>query len=218
MFFGRKGGKDGKKSGLTPAAAEEPDTKPPIRGPRAAPPQSPLSRRFQTEDDKPTRVLAESATPPLVAPPRPAAARPAPRDDAPTRIMGGGSPASADAGTATDPMADPPAGWLVVIDGPGKGNVATIRYGMNSIGRASTQRIPLDFGDARLSRENHAMVTYEPKSRRFYLQHGGGPNLTYVGQDPVLVPRELVAGDVIRLGDMSLRFFPLCSADFDWLG
>ena len=61
-------------------------------------------------------------------------------------------------------MGDPPVGILVVVDGPGRGNVVTFGYGMNSVGRSQTERITLDFGDDRISREGHAMVTYDGKS------------------------------------------------------
>ena len=61
------------------------------------------------------------------------------------------------------------------------------------------------------------MVTYDDKSRKFYVQHGGGPTLTYLGDEPLLAPQELRDGDLIKIGDTMLRFTPLCSADFDWL-
>lgn len=45
---------------------------------------------------------------------------------------------------------------------------------MNSIGRASDERVALDFDDELISRKGHAIVTYDPKGRKFYIQHGGG--------------------------------------------
>jgi hypothetical protein len=104
----------------------------------------------------------------------------------------------------------------VVIDGPGRGTSLTLGYGLNSIGRASDQRIVLDFGDEEISKTSHAALTYDPRGRRFYLQHGGGINLTYVGDDPVLQPRELLGREVIGLGRTRLIFVPFCDAGFDW--
>jgi len=115
-----------------------------------------------------------------------------------------------------DAMADPLVGWLVVIAGPGQGNCVRLGHGMNSIGRAEGQRCRLDFGDTEISRKVHATVTYDPRGRKFYLMHGGGQNLTYIGETPVLQPALLNGGEVIFLGKTTLKFIPLCGPDFDW--
>ncbi len=115
-------------------------------------------------------------------------------------------------------LKDPVSGFLVVISGPGRGSVCMLRYGKNSIGRDVSQAIALDHGDNRISRENHCTVTYDPVSRKFYLQPGEGKNLTYLESQPVLVDTQLAAGNQIRVGDTELRFIPLCGQDFDWTG
>jgi hypothetical protein len=114
------------------------------------------------------------------------------------------------------PAEDPVAGWLAVVGGPGKGHIARISYGLNSIGRNAGQKIVVDFGDERISREKHALLSYDPANRSFHIQHGGGANLTYLNGEPLLTPARLESGDQIRLGDTLLRFIPLCSEDFDW--
>ena len=121
----------------------------------------------------------------------------------------------ADAG-AGDGMADPVVGWLVVVAGPGKGQVCKLGYGTNSLGRGENSRGRLDFGDEQISRENHAALTYDPRGRKFYLQHGGGVNLTYLGDTPVLTPTPLAPMQDICIGDTTLRFVPFCGPDFDW--
>lgn len=113
-------------------------------------------------------------------------------------------------------MDDPVVGWLVVVEGPGKGQAVPLGYGSNSLGRGTTDRVKLDFGDDQISRSGHAVVTYDPRGRKFYVQHGGGTNLTYLGDQPVLVPAELPALSHIGLGNTVLRFVPLCGAEFDW--
>ena len=113
-------------------------------------------------------------------------------------------------------MDDPVVGWLVVVEGPGKGRAVPLGYGSNSIGRGVTDRIKLDFGDDQISRSGHAVVTYDPRGRKFYVQHGGGTNLTYLGDQPVLAPAELPALSHIGIGHTVLRFVPLCGAKFDW--
>lgn len=116
----------------------------------------------------------------------------------------------------TDHMHDPVVGWMAIVSGPGAGDYVRLGYGMNSIGRADDQRCKLNFGDEKISRQNHASITYDPRGRKFYLQHGGGQNLTYIGEVPVLQPTELKGGEFLIIGNTVLRFVPLCGPDFDY--
>lgn len=113
-------------------------------------------------------------------------------------------------------MDDPVVGWLVIVKGPGKGRAMQLGYGSNSIGRGETDRVNLNFGDDQISRGGHATVTYDPRGRKFYVQHGGGTNLTYLNDQPVLTPVELPALSHISIGNTVLRFMPLCGDAFDW--
>lgn len=115
-----------------------------------------------------------------------------------------------------DPMADPVVGWLVVVAGPGQGQTLKLGHGMNSMGRAEGQRCRLDFGDTEISRNSHATLTYDPRGRKFYLMHGGGQNLTYLAETPVLAPTLLTGGELISMGKTTLKFVALCGPDFDW--
>jgi hypothetical protein len=118
---------------------------------------------------------------------------------------------------AEDLPEGPVVGWLVVVEGPGRGKSVTLGYGMNNIGREAGNRVVLNFGDMEISRTKHATVTYDPRGRKFFIQHGESSNLTYVGESPVLTPLELKSGDIIRLGDTTvLKFIPLCGDDFNW--
>ena len=117
---------------------------------------------------------------------------------------------------SADVDADPVAGWLVVVKGPGRGGFRPIFVGMNSIGRDANQRISLSFGDDMISREEHAFIAYDEEARQFYLQHGGKANLVRLGGRPVLAPAELNPFDLIRIGKTTLRFIPLCGPDFAW--
>ena len=120
------------------------------------------------------------------------------------------------ANSPKDNMSDPVVGWLAIVSGPGAGGFARLGYGMNSIGRSADQRCQLDFGDEKISRQSHASISYDPRGRKFYLQHGGGQNLSYLADAPVLQPTELLGGEFITLGDTTLRFVRLCGADFDY--
>ena len=113
-------------------------------------------------------------------------------------------------------MDDPPVGWLVVLQGPGQGHVVTIGNGMNAIGRDRAERICVDFGDELISRHSHAVITYDPRGKKFYIQHGGGKNLTYMEDAPVLAPTELEGFSKILIGETLLLFVPLCGERFDW--
>ncbi len=121
------------------------------------------------------------------------------------------------ASPAEDLPEGPVVGWLVVVEGPGRGKSVTLGYGMNTIGREAGNRASLPFGDMQISRTKHATLTYDPRGRKFFIQHGESTNLTYVGETPVLTPLELTSGDLIRLGDTTvLKFIPLCGDDFNW--
>ena len=126
------------------------------------------------------------------------------------------APPPTEASSTDDGMNDPTVGWLVVVDGPGMGQVCRLGYGVNSLGRGGKSRVKLDFGDGEISREDHATVTYDPKGRQYYIQHGGGMNLTYLDDEPVLAPTPLDALRHIVLGATTLRFVPLCGTEFDW--
>ena len=121
-----------------------------------------------------------------------------------------------DRGSRRDAMDDPPSGWLVIVNGPGKGNALTLGYGMNSIGRAADERVCLDFGDDRISRKDHASITYDSQGRKFYVQQGRGRNLVYMEDEVVLTPAQLLPFAKLSIGETTLRFVPLCGESFDW--
>ena len=114
-------------------------------------------------------------------------------------------------------MSDPPVGWLVVVAGPGRGEVAALGLGANTIGRDSAaNRVPIDHGDDMISRTNHGAIVYDDRHRKFWIRHGDGTNLTYVDDEPVLEARRLDPLTHIRMGRTVLRFVPLCGESFAW--
>ncbi len=176
-------------------------------GPESAA-ENPLARRFQVDEEPDTIDLEGTDGFRDTADQE--------QDLPTTRILSGDN---ADAAPLENQaLKDPVSGFLTVVSGPGRGSVSMLRYGKNSIGRAVSQAIALDHGDSRISRENHCAVTYDPVSRKFYLQQGEGNKLTYLEGQPVLAPTQLAAGNQIRVGDTVLRFVPLCGKDFDWTG
>ena len=137
--------------------------------------------------------------------------------DSDTKIFRPSSKGINDTGDHADSfVTEPVVGWLVIIDGPGKGNFVKLGFGMNSIGRSTDSRVSIDFGDDQISRDNHALLTYDTKNRKFYIQHGGGANLTYLGETPVLQPFELKGNEVISIGNTKLYFVSFCGEHFNW--
>lgn len=134
-------------------------------------------------------------------------------DDSHTKIF---RPGSTTVSSKEGLVQEPVVGWLVVTKGPGRGRSLILSYGVNSIGRSSSERVCLDFGDEEISRQRHALVTYDPKGKKFYLQNGEGVNLTYIADIPVLQTTELKGGETIALGKTELHFVAFCGINFDW--
>lgn len=111
---------------------------------------------------------------------------------------------------------DPVVGWLVIVAGPGRGNAARLGYGQNSIGRDRDERVRIDFGDSSISRKKHCFIIYEPRKRQFILRPGDSANLAYLNGELVSESSPLAAGNLIEVGQTTLRFVPLCGPDFEW--
>ena len=187
-------------------AAEPPAASPPAAAPAGDSPA--------TEPGRPRKKTATS-------PPAAAAAEEKAGGGAKTQLLRRSSGKDEDDdggdGGGKNFMDDPVVGWLVVTAGPGRGASLPLGYGSNSLGRGPTERVRLDFGDELISRSAHTVLTYDPKGRKFFVQHGGGKNLTYINEDePVLTPVELKGGEEIAVGDTRLKFVAFCGREFDW--
>ncbi len=112
---------------------------------------------------------------------------------------------------------DPVVGWLVVVGGPGLGSYRPVFEGNNSIGRAPSNRIPLDFGDAAISSEEQAYVRYDAADRSFlFVPNLAKTNVVSVNDKRPTGAVALESMDVIVMGRTQLVFVPFCGADFDW--
>lgn len=112
---------------------------------------------------------------------------------------------------------DPAVGFIVCISGPQKGTDFKLRAGRNFIGRGSSMDVSLTDDDA-VSRENHALVSYDVKHNTFTLSPGLGRGITYCNDAEVEAAVELHAYDIIEVGTSKLIFLPLCSEHFKWEG
>jgi len=86
---------------------------------------------------------------------------------------------------------DPVAGWLVCVEGPDRGRDFRIHTERNAIERGADMDIATT-GDASISRENHAVLSYNPRRHSFRLAPGDGRGLTYLNDDEVSGAVELI--------------------------
>ncbi|RDC74169.1 FHA domain-containing protein [Rhodovulum sp. 12E13] len=139
-----------------------------------------------------------------------------------TRVLGFRPPEADD-----DPMArggaacagrgpDFPVGWLVVVDGAGRGASFALTSGVATLGRGEDQTVRLDFGDTAISRQGHASIVFDDETGRFFLGAGSRTNLVRRNGRPVLATEEVAGGDEIRLGETTLRLVALCGDGFSW--
>lgn len=118
---------------------------------------------------------------------------------------------------ATEFVEDPVTGWLVVIEGPGKGRAVAIGAGLNRIGRATSERVALPFGDRLISSEDHLRIIYDDEERNFLVVPGTGKNLSRLDGRVIATPMPLETYAVLQLSKATkVRFAAFCGAGFDW--
>ncbi len=143
---------------------------------------------------------------------RPAQARPATPGGGRTQLIRGRNTVK-----KADFHQDPVVGWLVVVGGLGLGACRPVFEGNNAIGRAKTQRIPIDFGDETISAEEQAFIRYDSVDRTFLLVPNlAKTNIVAVNDRKPTGAVALAAMDLITMGRTQLVFVPFCGQDFDW--
>ncbi len=110
---------------------------------------------------------------------------------------------------------DPVVGWLVCVRGPDRGHDYRLHAEKNFVGRGEGMDVRIA-GDGTISRENHAVVSFDPKKEAFRLLPGDGRGLVYLNGEEVVTPVTIAAGDRIELGETELMFVPLCDGRFTW--
>lgn len=115
-----------------------------------------------------------------------------------------------------DKRFQPVVGWLVCIEGKERGRDYRIQPERNFIGRDPGMDIVVQ-GDDEISRDKHAEINYEPRSKRFFLNRGPDTSKnTYLNNDAVLTPMEIRSGDLIEVGQTKLLFVPFCGVYHNW--
>lgn len=110
---------------------------------------------------------------------------------------------------------DPVVGWLVCVEGSDKGKDYRIRAQRNFIGRGDSMDICIR-GDQTISRDGHAVISYNERKSSFTLAPGTSKGITYVNDEEVLMGVSLEAYDIIEVGSTKLLFIPLCGEHFKW--
>jgi len=111
---------------------------------------------------------------------------------------------------------DPVVGWLVCVEGNNKGRDYRIHAENNFIGRDPGMDIAISDDEA-VSRQTHAIISYDIRDRVYYFAQGTGRGIVRVNGRATLSTTQLEAYDRIEIGNTKFVFVPLCGEDFDWL-
>lgn len=110
---------------------------------------------------------------------------------------------------------DPVVGWLVCIEGKEKGRDYRIHADNNFIGRSDAMDICIR-GDETVSRENHAIVSYDTVDNTYYFSPGEGRAIIRLNNQALFQTAVLNAYDKITIGKSTFLFLPLCGKEFSW--
>lgn len=106
-------------------------------------------------------------------------------------------------------------GWLVCIKGSMIGESFVLREGDNHIGRAGNMDVALIY-EPSVSKENHAMISYDSSEKNFFLLSDSKENRTLCNNKHLKNKKTLRSRDIITLGSCLLMFIPFCSSSFSW--
>jgi uncharacterized membrane protein YhaH (DUF805 family) len=111
---------------------------------------------------------------------------------------------------------DPVVGWLVVTEGPRKGDQHRLRSERNRIGSASYMEISIPAPG--IQNVEHAVLTYDARNIRYSLAPGSG--VVWIRANgasrPITTPTLLEPYDRICLNETTLIFVPLCGPYHRW--
>ncbi|MDR1421397.1 MAG: FHA domain-containing protein [Coriobacteriales bacterium] len=172
---------------------------------------------------------AQTPTPSQTTAPAIQAAAPAAQTPTPTPAASAFPAATASATAASAPQEigatvgvftskvgiDPPVAFVVVIDGPDKGASFALKAGRSFIGRGADSDVALP-GDEAVSREGHALISYDARKNSFLAASGQGRQISYLNGVELVDPQPIKAYDLIELGRSKLSFLPFCGEEFSW--
>ncbi|MGN0370217.1 MAG: FHA domain-containing protein [Butyrivibrio sp.] len=118
-------------------------------------------------------------------------------------------------GVYADVQTEPVVGWLVCVKGESIGESFNLKAGKNAIGRGGGMDVMLA-KERSVSRDKHAVITYEPKKKNFFIQPGESSGLVYLNDELLMSFSQLTAYDSIQLGEAVFKFVPFCGESFIW--
>jgi len=110
---------------------------------------------------------------------------------------------------------DPVVGWLVSMEGREKGRDYRIHTDNNYIGRGDKMDICIR-GDDTISRENHAIISFDARDKIYYFSPGDGRSIVRLNNKAIFATNQIQAYDVVEIGKTKLVFIPLCGEKFEW--
>ena len=107
------------------------------------------------------------------------------------------------------------AGWLVVLDGPARGQDLRLGEGRNFLGvDAAGNPAVLDANSPLAVRRG--IVVYDPQDNNWCALPGSSNELCTLNGKSLIEKMPLTAGDIFVVGGAQLRFVPLCGPEFNW--
>lgn len=110
---------------------------------------------------------------------------------------------------------EPVVGWLVAVEGKHKGEDFRLKAGNNFIGRDRTMDVVLS-NDNSVSRNKHAIITYDPMGNVFIVRGGESHELSYLNGQILLEPKVINNYDKLLIGNTTLMFISLVGDKFTW--
>ena len=110
---------------------------------------------------------------------------------------------------------DPVVGWLICLNGEKRGRDFRLHADNNFVGRDPRMDVCIE-DDLAVSRNNHAVISFDEKTGKFFISMAEGRSIIRVNGQPMLSTAELSAFDEIVIGNTRMMFYPLCSQNFSW--
>ena len=107
------------------------------------------------------------------------------------------------------------AGWLVVLDGPARGQDLRLGEGRNFLGVDAAGN-PAVLGANSPLAVRRGIVVYDPQDNNWCALPGSSNELCTLNGKSLIEKMPLTAGNTFAVGGAQLRFVPLCGPKFNW--
>lgn len=172
---------------------------------------APIPAPAPTPVQEPKVSTISQMVPPVPPMPEPPVAQPIPQP----QVNRADYDSAKTVGVYADANTEPVVGWLICVKGESFGESFNLKAGKNSIGRGAGMDVMLA-QERSVSRDKHAIITYEPKKKIFLIQPGESSGLVYLNDDLLMSFAQLSPYDTIQLGEAIFKFLPFCGENFIW--